>query len=94
MPALESLRTLIKTSTSSMTAVPKPLKFLRPFYQELITTFEGFDETKLVDERVSRDGPREYTLQEELKLIWRPSFRALSGFGFLHHLGSSNDLLR
>lgn len=35
-PALESLRTLIKTSTSSMTSVPKPLKFLRPFYTELI----------------------------------------------------------
>lgn len=52
MPALESLRTLIKTSTSSMTAVPKPLKFLRPFYQELISTFEGFDESKLENERV------------------------------------------
>ncbi|NXD32184.1 RPN1 protein, partial [Spelaeornis formosus] len=35
LPALESLRTLIKTSTSSMTSVPKPLKFLRPHYDEL-----------------------------------------------------------
>lgn len=35
LPALESLRTLIKTSTSSMTSVPKPLKFLRPHYAEL-----------------------------------------------------------
>ncbi|CAO1633048.1 unnamed protein product [Jaminaea pallidilutea] len=34
-PALESLRALIRTSTSSMTSVPKPLKFLRPFYAEL-----------------------------------------------------------
>ncbi|GAA5945230.1 hypothetical protein JCM1841_004979, partial [Sporobolomyces salmonicolor] len=34
-PALESLRTLIRTSTSSMTSVPKPLKFLRPHYDEL-----------------------------------------------------------
>lgn len=55
LPALESLRTLIKTSTSSMTAVPKPLKFLRPFYQELISTFEGFDEKKLENERVSAE---------------------------------------
>jgi 26S proteasome regulatory subunit N1 len=55
MPALESLRTLIKTSTSSMTAVPKPLKFLRPFYEELISTFEGFDESKLENERVSAE---------------------------------------
>lgn len=36
-PALETLRTLIKTSTSSMTSVPKPLKFLRPHYPELQT---------------------------------------------------------
>lgn len=35
LPALESLRTLIRTSTSSMTSVPKPLKFLRPHYDDL-----------------------------------------------------------
>ncbi|KAL7414960.1 armadillo-type protein [Mrakia frigida] len=35
IPALESLRSLIRTSTSSMTSVPKPLKFLRPFYADL-----------------------------------------------------------
>ncbi|KAJ3356380.1 proteasome regulatory particle base subunit [Entophlyctis luteolus] len=34
-PALESLRTLIRTSTSSMTSVPKPLKFLRPHFYDL-----------------------------------------------------------
>ncbi|KAL1933180.1 hypothetical protein VTP01DRAFT_8858 [Rhizomucor pusillus] len=34
-PALEQLRTLIRTSTSSMTAVPKPLKFLGPHYASL-----------------------------------------------------------
>lgn len=44
MPALESLRTLIKTSTSSMTSVPKPLKFLRPFYAELIELSEKMGE--------------------------------------------------
>lgn len=36
-PALETLRTLIRTSTSSMTSVPKPLKFLRPHYPSLQT---------------------------------------------------------
>lgn len=35
-PALESLRTLIRTSTSSMTSVPKPLKFLRLHYPALV----------------------------------------------------------
>ncbi|XP_022096378.1 26S proteasome non-ATPase regulatory subunit 2-like [Acanthaster planci] len=31
-PALEQLRQMIRASTSSMTSVPKPLKFLRPHY--------------------------------------------------------------
>ncbi|KAF8921613.1 armadillo-type protein [Mucidula mucida] len=39
-PALESLRSLIRTSTSSMTSVPKPLKFLRPHYPELQQLYE------------------------------------------------------
>jgi 26S proteasome regulatory subunit N1 len=39
-PALEALRTLIRTSTSSMTSVPKPLKFLRPVYPSLQTLYE------------------------------------------------------
>ena len=39
-PALETLRTLIRTSTSSMTSVPKPLKFLRPHYPDLQTQYE------------------------------------------------------
>jgi 26S proteasome regulatory subunit N1 len=33
--ALEHLAKEIKTSTSSMTSVPKPLKFLRPHYDKL-----------------------------------------------------------
>ena len=34
-PALESLRTQIRASTSSMTSVPKPLKFLRSHFETL-----------------------------------------------------------
>ncbi|TEB31795.1 26S proteasome regulatory complex, non-ATPase subcomplex, Rpn1 subunit [Coprinellus micaceus] len=41
--ALESLRTLIRTSTSSMTSVPKPLKFLRPHYPDLQALYETWD---------------------------------------------------
>ncbi|CAD6580866.1 MAG: proteasome regulatory particle base subunit, partial [Tremellales sp. Tagirdzhanova-0007] len=44
LPALESLRTMIRTSTSSMTSVPKPLKFLRPHYEELGKVREGWEE--------------------------------------------------
>ncbi|KAG6379757.1 26S proteasome regulatory complex non-ATPase subcomplex Rpn1 subunit [Boletus reticuloceps] len=39
-PALETLRVLIRTSTSSMTSVPKPLKFLHPHYPELQKLFD------------------------------------------------------
>ncbi|KAK6435153.1 proteasome regulatory particle base subunit [Oleoguttula sp. CCFEE 5521] len=39
-PALEAIKDSIKTSTSSMTAVPKPLKFLRPHYEKLCEAFE------------------------------------------------------
>lgn len=39
-PALDAIKTFIKTSTSSMTAVPKPLKFLRPHYDELTAVYE------------------------------------------------------
>ncbi|WFC99485.1 proteasome regulatory particle base subunit [Malassezia yamatoensis] len=34
-PALTALQDLIRTSTSSLTSVPKPLKFLRPHYPHL-----------------------------------------------------------
>ncbi|GAB6029032.1 26S proteasome non-ATPase regulatory subunit 2 [Chamberlinius hualienensis] len=43
-PALESMRVLIRQSTTSMTSVPKPLKFLRPHYEILKTIYE-----KIVD---------------------------------------------
>ncbi|KIO15940.1 hypothetical protein M407DRAFT_199777, partial [Tulasnella calospora MUT 4182] len=49
-PALETLRTLIRTSTSSMTSVPKPLKFLRPHFlelQELHTSWPDSDDKAL-----------------------------------------------
>lgn len=40
--ALEAIKTSIKTSTSSMTAVPKPLKFLRPHYDKLCAAYESW----------------------------------------------------
>ena len=38
-PSLELLRSQIKSSTSSMTSVPKPLKFLRHHYNTLKDLF-------------------------------------------------------
>ena len=52
-PSLEAIKDSIKTSTSSMTAVPKPLKFLRPHYEPMIKLYEewpaGEDKTSLAD---------------------------------------------
>lgn len=39
-PAIDQLGTHIRTSTSSMTAVPKPLKFLRPHYHDLQAVYD------------------------------------------------------
>ncbi|KQK17376.1 26S proteasome non-ATPase regulatory subunit 2 homolog A isoform X2 [Brachypodium distachyon] len=45
--ALETLRQEIRTATSSMTSVPKPLKFLRPHYGALKAYFETVPEFDL-----------------------------------------------
>ncbi|OVA05659.1 Proteasome/cyclosome repeat [Macleaya cordata] len=45
--ALESMRQEIRTSTSSMTSVPKPLKFLRPHYGTLKTYYETMGDSDL-----------------------------------------------
>ncbi|KAI8912639.1 armadillo-type protein [Gorgonomyces haynaldii] len=44
-PALESMRTLIRTSTSSMTSVPKPLKFLRVHYPILTDIYQKWPQS-------------------------------------------------
>ncbi|TFK98578.1 armadillo-type protein [Pterulicium gracile] len=46
-PSLETLRTLIRTSTSSMTSVPKPLKFLRPHYRDLQALFNSWQPSEV-----------------------------------------------
>ncbi|GJN18990.1 hypothetical protein PR202_gb06216 [Eleusine coracana subsp. coracana] len=45
--ALESMRQEIRSATSSMTSVPKPLKFLRPHYGTLKSFFETMPESDL-----------------------------------------------
>jgi 26S proteasome regulatory subunit N1 len=52
-PSIDAIKNFIKTSTSSMTAVPKPLKFLRPHYDEIAALYEkwpaGSDRDSLAD---------------------------------------------
>jgi 26S proteasome regulatory subunit N1 len=56
--ALDALTRDIHTTTSSMTAVPKPLKFLRPHLDALIAHFEG-----------AQDGPNRRALADILSLL-------------------------
>eukprot|EP01125_Pyxidicula_operculata_P009198 TRINITY_DN3049_c0_g1_i2.p1 TRINITY_DN3049_c0_g1~~TRINITY_DN3049_c0_g1_i2.p1 ORF type:complete len:820 (-),score=188.81 TRINITY_DN3049_c0_g1_i2:106-2532(-) len=44
--AIQALKKEIRTSTSSMTSVPKPLKFLRPHYDTMKATWESITNTK------------------------------------------------
>lgn len=45
-PALESLRSQIRSSTSSMTSVPKPLKFLRPHFSTLKQVYDKIQDAE------------------------------------------------
>lgn len=45
-PSLEAIKNYIKTSTSSMTAVPKPLKFLMPHYDKLTEAYEAWPDSE------------------------------------------------
>lgn len=49
-PALEALRTQIKSSSVSLTSVPRALKFLRNHYQRLQSIYESIPST---DDKVS-----------------------------------------
>ena len=46
--ALESLRKLIRASTTSMTSVPKPLKFMIPHYETMKEVYEKLPENSVV----------------------------------------------
>ncbi|KAJ9574000.1 hypothetical protein L9F63_008597, partial [Diploptera punctata] len=46
LPALESLRNMIRASTTSMTSVPKPLKFMRSHYDTMKEIYEKIQDPK------------------------------------------------
>lgn len=45
--SLDQLKEFISSSTSSMTAVPKPLKFLHPHYETLTQAYDKWSDSKL-----------------------------------------------
>ncbi|ULT94858.1 hypothetical protein L3Y34_003948 [Caenorhabditis briggsae] len=55
-PSLETMRSLIRASTTSMTSVPKPLKFMRPHYnkmKEIYTSIAAPEVKKLCADIIS-----------------------------------------
>lgn len=46
-PALEMLKFIIRTSTTSMTSVPKPLKYLSPYYGTFKEAHENIKDVKV-----------------------------------------------
>eukprot|EP00740_Mantoniella_antarctica_P001514 CAMPEP_0181360948 /NCGR_PEP_ID=MMETSP1106-20121128/6991_1 /TAXON_ID=81844 /ORGANISM="Mantoniella antarctica, Strain SL-175" /LENGTH=951 /DNA_ID=CAMNT_0023474361 /DNA_START=174 /DNA_END=3029 /DNA_ORIENTATION=- len=72
--AMETMRSSIKSATSSMTSVPKPLKFLRPHLKTLKETYDKLvegDNRKLLADIISllamTDAPVENVMPESLK---------------------------
>ncbi|KAI8458564.1 26S proteasome regulatory subunit N1 [Phakopsora pachyrhizi] len=69
-PTLEMLRSLIRTSTSSMTSVPKPLKFLRSHFGDLKKIFyswgtnQEYDQASQEDEEVKKEVQRIKALEK------------------------------
>jgi len=49
LKALQVITTELRSATSSMTSVPKPLKFLRPYYDDLVQFGQGLGGSSPVD---------------------------------------------
>lgn len=46
-PSLDMLKFIIRTSTTSMTSVPKPLKFLAPYYKIFQEAYNNLTNLKI-----------------------------------------------
>ena len=47
---LKQLKNEVKDSTSSMTSIPKPFKFLKPHYKDIVSYYEGLSPHQLKTE--------------------------------------------
>ena len=91
--ALESLKTEIRTATSSMTSIPKPLKFLRPHYDHLKKFYESkeafpikvdlADMLSVLAMTMAADGTRESL---HFKLVGHPQELASWGHEYVRYV--------
>ena len=75
-PALETLQTLIRTSTSSMTSVPKPLKFPRPHHRDLQTLYETWPVSE--DKVELLESQHEFLTDGDLQLLFADALGVLA----------------
>ncbi len=85
--ALEGLRKEIRTSTTSMTSIPKPLKFLRPHYEPLKAYFETMP---LSDNKVSYHLISSHLISSHLISSYLISSHLISSHRISSHLISSH----
>ncbi|XP_057297932.1 26S proteasome non-ATPase regulatory subunit 2-like [Hydractinia symbiolongicarpus] len=90
-PALESLRKQIRASTSSMTSVPKPLKFLRQHFdslKELYQKWPDSDNRRFLADIISVLGMTRPEERDCLKYRFLGALEALESWGheYVRHL--------
>ncbi|XP_053208765.1 26S proteasome non-ATPase regulatory subunit 2-like [Panonychus citri] len=104
LPALEQLRSQIRSATTSMTSVPKPLKFLRDHYETLKNILESMpsEETQrfvadIISILAMTMPPEKYGVGEALKYRLKGSREEIGSWGheYVRHIAGeiANDWL-
>ncbi|EGR33984.1 hypothetical protein IMG5_028540, partial [Ichthyophthirius multifiliis] len=93
--ALQQLREEVRKSTSSMTSVPKPLKFLKDHYEQLVDYYEKTNESEFKKQYADFLSVISMTMTEKgkqlsLKYIQEGTLNDLNNWGFeyLNHLSA------
>jgi 26S proteasome regulatory subunit N1 len=83
--ALDSLRTQIRTSTTSMTSVPKPLKFMRPHYDTMKAVYDKLKDKKCRELCSDVISVLAMTMGEGRECL---KYRILGKFNFRHYINN------
>eukprot|EP00127_Corallochytrium_limacisporum_P007277 Clim_evm18s246 gene=Clim_evmTU18s246 len=94
--ALQTIKSLIRESTITMTSVPKPLKFLRPHYDTLVQVYEKImdeDDKNAAAEVVSVVAMTKAEGRDCLKYCQLSGYRDITAWGheYVRHL--SNEVI-
>ncbi len=65
LAAVKGLSTEVQTSTTSMTSIPKPLKFIHPHYEKIIEFYNTLEQNTLKTELANLISVLSMTMAEE-----------------------------